>query len=86
MQHGKGREYYQNGDIFDGYFRQGKAEGNNGTYSYVDGARLEGTWANGKAVLAECTYFFKDGEQFEGKWPEKAMDAKSVQQHVSSST
>ena len=58
--------------------------GNNCKYSYETGDRLEGTWADGQAVLAECKYVFQDGKQFEGKWPEAHMDAKRVQEYVSS--
>ncbi|CAK9118552.1 unnamed protein product [Durusdinium trenchii] len=83
-QHGPGKQFYQNGDIFDGYFQAGQMHGNNCKYSYETGDRLEGTWADGQAVLAECKYVFQDGKQFEGKWPEAHMDAKRVQEYVSS--
>ena len=58
--------------------------GNNGMYSYVNGDKLEGTWADGKAVLAQCKYHVQDGKLFEGHWPEEYMDARNVQEYVSS--
>ncbi|CAK9093591.1 Cortactin-binding protein 2 (CortBP2), partial [Durusdinium trenchii] len=83
-QHGRGKYFFQNGDTFDGYFRGGQMHGNNGMYSYVNGDKLEGTWADGKAVLAQCKYHVQDGKLFEGHWPEEYMDARNVQEYVSS--
>ena len=47
LKHGKGTEYYKNGNIkYDGDFVNGKREGN-GKYIYESGNYYIGQWKNG---------------------------------------
>jgi len=44
---GKGTLRQTNGNIFTGFFKNGKPDGQ-GTLSYADGSRREGTWSSGE--------------------------------------
>lgn len=67
--HGKGRYYFENGDIFEGYFENGEMNGDLNVYYYKNGDRLFVKYEQGvkqgkaKIVFADGTVsqlYFKD--------------------------
>lgn len=46
MKHGKGTDFFANGDKYTGSYRNGKPDGI-GTYSWEDGSYYEGSFKNG---------------------------------------
>jgi radial spoke head protein 1 len=53
---GKGRAYYVNGDIYEGYYRNGLRHGA-GTYYYKKGHKYEGQWKeNQKSGVGKMTF------------------------------
>jgi hypothetical protein len=53
---GKAQVQYPNGDIYDGYFKDGLREGK-GIYTYSDGNKFDGEWKNNKKTgIGKMTY------------------------------
>lgn len=54
------------GDVFEGYFLNGKKNGH-GTYTWVSGSVYDGEWKDGKRS-GHGTYTWADGDTYEGEW------------------
>ena len=57
---------YSNGDIYEGEFKNGIAEGY-GVINYLNGEKYQGEWKNGKAE-GFGREFHSDGTKFEGEF------------------
>ena len=62
--HGKGKQYYTNGDKYEGNFIEGLRYGR-GKYYFTNGDRYEGNFVNGFRNGWGIAYF-KDGSRYEG--------------------
>ena len=64
--HGRGTNYYCNGDIYDGYFENG-VRSTLGKWFLANGDRIEGQFHN-DLVHGYATLYCKNGDQFDGEW------------------
>ena len=74
--HGKGEEYFNNGDIYEGDFKDGKFEGK-GIYYFNNGDRYEGDFKDGK-FEGKGTYYFKNGNRFEGNYKNDKKEGEGI--------
>lgn len=71
--------YYENGDKYDGDWKNGKREGR-GNQSFAVGTKYEGEWKNDKmngrgkifTILGLCVY--SNGNKYEGDWKNDQME------------
>ncbi|NND61766.1 MAG: hypothetical protein HKN48_01090, partial [Flavobacteriaceae bacterium] len=61
-----GRYKWSNGDMFTGFFRNGKMY--MGTYSFASGDKYEGMFNSSNQFHGEGRFFFKDGAYYGGQW------------------
>lgn len=66
MRHGRGVQIWSDGSIYEGYWKQDKANGR-GRLIHADGDIYDGHWKNDKADGYGC-YTHTDGAQYEGEW------------------
>ena len=76
VQEGIGIAVYRNGDIYEGYWKDGKRNGK-GRYifnnkKYFIGDSKDGKW-HGYGVM-----YFEDGNRYEGKWKDNKFHGKGV--------
>eukprot|EP01062_Namystynia_karyoxenos_P034659 TRINITY_DN253_c1_g1_i1.p1 TRINITY_DN253_c1_g1~~TRINITY_DN253_c1_g1_i1.p1 ORF type:complete len:720 (+),score=289.68 TRINITY_DN253_c1_g1_i1:83-2242(+) len=64
--HGRGIKWYPNGDVYEGYFEDGRRAAV-GKIFLANGDKIEGQW---KADMVEgwATLYLKNGDRFEGHW------------------
>ncbi|XP_071440432.1 radial spoke head 1 homolog [Hetaerina americana] len=64
--HGLGRAILPNKDLYQGYYRYGRRDGN-GLYMFRNGARYDGDWyqnlKDGNGI-----FYYPDGSKYEGQW------------------
>lgn len=69
---GKGRMIYKNGDIYEGYWKQGKKEGiGKITYAY-NKSTWEGNWYNDKKN-GQGIIFYENGTTLPGEWKDNQI-------------
>ena len=66
MRNGKWIYYYDNGDRYEGDWRNDKAEGKR-IYYFNNGDRYEGDYRNDKKEGKEI-YYYTSGNRYEGDW------------------
>ena len=66
QRHGKVIMMYENGDVYEGYWKDGKMHGK-GTMRYENGDVYEGDWKDGK-MDGEGTMTNKKGAKYSAKW------------------
>ena len=78
LEDGNGRYIYKNGDIYDGYFKEGKKEGK-GLYKYKDNKIIKyfGKWKNNKKN-GEGIIYYDNGDEIEGIWDDDIMNNKKI--------
>ena len=62
----KGYKSFSSGSIYQGYFRNGKRNGE-GTYKWPNGDEYKGEWSNGKRN-GEGTLTWSNGDYYVGEW------------------
>lgn len=72
LPHGIGTERWQNGDIFEGEFFEGKKNGK-GKFTWQNGSRYEGMVEN-NTIHGMGTYIWQDGRIYIGEWKKNMMD------------
>lgn len=63
---GEGKAVFANGNVYEGPFVHGVAEGDNVKVSYFNGDRFEGSYSNNKKTRGR--YYDPDGNYFEGSF------------------
>eukprot|EP00760_Papus_ankaliazontas_P039776 PhM_4_TR9780/c0_g1_i1/m.11928 len=66
MRHGRGVNWYENGEVYEGYFDRNQRSAI-GKLFLVNGDRIEGQWKSDK-VEGWATLYMKSGDWFEGHW------------------
>jgi hypothetical protein len=72
---GKGRNYFPNGDFYDGEFSQNKANGKGVYYHTSSGNMFSGQWKD-DIRCGMGTYVYVDGSRYTGQWIDNRMDGK----------
>ena len=76
LKEGKGIYYWNDGDRYEGDWKNDKEEGK-GIYYFKSGNRYEGDWKNGK-MEGKGIYYYKNGNREMGDW----KDGKEIGKHV----
>ena len=66
MRHGQGNQVWQDGSIYDGYWKNGLANGR-GRLVHADGDIYDGHWKDDKAH-GKGQYTHTDGAEYDGFW------------------
>lgn len=69
--HGRGKNIYASGAVYDGMWVQGKKHGN-GIYYYPNGDVCEGIWVDDK-ITGQVIYRYSDGDVYEGEFANDQM-------------
>ena len=64
--HGKGSITYENGEIYEGEWKEGLKEGL-GSLTSPNGSKYEGEWKNDK-MEGQGNYTWPNGKKYEGEW------------------
>ena len=67
---------YDNGDIYEGEFKNGKQDGK-GIYYYFYGDRYDGEWKNDKRE-GKAIYYYYDGNRYDGGWKNDKFEVKGI--------
>eukprot|EP00792_Barthelona_sp_PAP020_P006209 TRINITY_DN2933_c5_g4_i1.p1 TRINITY_DN2933_c5_g4~~TRINITY_DN2933_c5_g4_i1.p1 ORF type:complete len:359 (+),score=108.45 TRINITY_DN2933_c5_g4_i1:38-1114(+) len=82
--HGKGRNEFPSGAVYEGDYTAGKREGK-GIYKFPDGSIYEGAYvANLRHGTGKLT--FADGSSYEGEWVEGMKSGEGVYVYISKDT
>jgi len=76
QRHGKVIMMYENGDVYEGYWKDGKMHGK-GTMRYENGDVYVGDWKDGK-MDGEGTMRYENGDVYEGDWKDGKMDGEGT--------
>ena len=71
---GHGRFVWENGNIYDGLWKEGKQDGN-GNFTFENGDKYKGHYTEGKRS-GYGTYTWKSGNYYVGSWKEDKMSGK----------
>jgi serine/threonine protein kinase len=74
VKEGKGKYFFDNGDIYDGEWKKGKIEGK-GIYYYKNGNKYEGEWINGKKE-GKGILNYSNGDKYDGEWKGNSKEGK----------
>ena len=74
VKEGKGKYFFDNGDIYDGEWKKGKIEGK-GIYYYKNGNKYDGEWINGKKEGKGILYY-SNGDKYDGEWKNNSKEGK----------
>ena len=76
---GKGKFYFNDGDIYEGDYKNDMREGKGITYykGLNDGDRYEGEYKNDKKE-GQGTYYYSNGDKFEGKWKNNIVEKRGI--------
>ena len=66
-QDGFGKEEYEDGAYYEGYYNDGVKEGENGVYEWSDGSKYTGEFKNNE-FEGEGILQWKDGRTYSGSW------------------
>lgn len=67
LYHGKGKIVFNNGDIKEGTFVNGKLNDRNGCYTWATGDKYVGEFKDGN-ISGFGEYFYKSGDRYRGSW------------------
>lgn len=73
---GYGTYYYNDGGIYDGFFKNGYRNGP-GIYSFTDGSYYSGNWVDGRKE-GFAMYSWKDGSMFFGYYKNEKLNGQGV--------
>ena len=65
--HGKGKIFFNNGDIKEGTFVNGKLNDRNGSYTWATGDKYVGEFKDSN-MSGFGEYFYKSGDRYRGSW------------------
>lgn len=71
---GRGSFLFENGDLYDGLWRKGEANGY-GVYEFANGDVFKGHFEDG-AMEGRGTYTYKNGDKYIGEWKDGLMDGR----------
>jgi hypothetical protein len=82
---GTGTFKFENGDVYDGAWRQGKIHGTSGKYEFANGDKYEGAYIDGKRH-GVGKYTWSRGGSYTGSWEEDRRNGFGSYQWPNSST
>ena len=83
VRHGKGKQIWPDGSIYEGYWRDDQVEGY-GRLIHADGDYYEGEWLNDKAH-GKGKYIHLDGSFYEGEWVRDKQEGHGVEKSADGS-
>ena len=66
LRHGKGMQAWFDGSLFEGYWKNDKANGH-GRLIHADGYVYEGDWQD-EMAHGQGIYYHTDGRKYDGQW------------------